>query len=145
MALLPPALRIALHANAVAGNAARYHGRIFDPAPIAKFFYPRGLATWLATELAADGDTLFGLADLGFGCPASGTFSLGALEALRLPSGPLIARDVAFATRLFLSIWIDAARAAGSILWVEQMLRPPAASAAARRAAITFLQASKEQ
>jgi hypothetical protein len=27
-------------------------------------------ATWLATELAEDGDTLFGLADLGFGWPA---------------------------------------------------------------------------
>ena len=41
-----------------------------------KLFNPLGAATWMATELDEDGDTLFGLADLGFGCPELGYFSL---------------------------------------------------------------------
>lgn len=44
--------------------------------PLLKLFNPVGAATWLASELDADGDTLFGLADLGFGCPELGSFSL---------------------------------------------------------------------
>ena len=36
-----------------------------DHAPVVKFFNPRGEGVWLATELDADGDTMFGLADLG--------------------------------------------------------------------------------
>jgi hypothetical protein len=47
-----------------------------DPVPVLKLFNPLGAATWLATELGEDGDTMFGLADLGFGCPELGYFSL---------------------------------------------------------------------
>lgn len=32
-----------------------------DHVPVVKFFNPLGAATWLATELDEDGDTLFGL------------------------------------------------------------------------------------
>jgi hypothetical protein len=39
-----------------------------DHAPVVKFFSPVGAATWLFSELDEDGDTLFGLCDLGFGC-----------------------------------------------------------------------------
>ena len=42
--------------------------RDIDHVPVVKFFNPVGAATWIITELEADGDTLFGLADLGFGC-----------------------------------------------------------------------------
>lgn len=37
-----------------------------DHVPVVKFFNPVGIGTWLATELDADNDTCFGLADLGF-------------------------------------------------------------------------------
>jgi hypothetical protein len=70
MSLLAPELHAVLRANARAGHdAMQAEAREPDPAPVVKFFNPVGAATWLATELDADGNTLFGLADLGFGCP----------------------------------------------------------------------------
>src|SRR3546814_3231519 len=70
MILLTPELRYALRANDIARRAADRDGKSApNPVPVVKLFNPVGAATWLATELADDGDTLFGLADLGFGCP----------------------------------------------------------------------------
>jgi len=116
MILLPPELRAALRANA---DIACLSGH--DPAPVVRFFNPLGAATWLATELDADGDTLFGLADLGFGCPELGSFSLSELEGIRLPFGLGIERDLAFATIHPLSRWAEWARTTGSILWAERL------------------------
>ncbi len=68
MILLTPELRCDLRANAVAHHAALLADRPEpDPVPLLKLFNPLGAAMWLATELDADDDTLFGLADLGFG------------------------------------------------------------------------------
>src|SRR3546814_7390594 len=67
-----------------------------DPVPVLKLFNPLGAATWLATELYEDGDTLFGLADLGFGTPELGVFSLSEIAAVRLPYGMRIERDIGF-------------------------------------------------
>src|SRR3546814_5234392 len=72
MILLTPQQRARLRAN---GDAAAIGTPGHDPAPVVKLFNPVGAATWLATELDADNDTLFGLADLGFGCPELGSFS----------------------------------------------------------------------
>lgn len=129
MELLTPALRVALAANAAA-QAAQDGAR--DPVPVVKFFNPVGAATWLATELDADGDTLFGLADLGFGCPELGYFSLSEIAGVRLPLGLGIERDLGFASSVPLSVWADTARRAGSILAAARLLRP---IEAARRAA----------
>lgn len=120
MDLLPLALRRALRANA---QAAARGDPAYDPAPVVKYFDPIGAATWLATELAADGGTLFGLADLGFGFPELGYFSLGELAAIRLRYGLGIERDERFSTTLPLSVWAATARQAGSILWAAQLLR----------------------
>lgn len=69
MILLPPDLRFVLRANDINRRAAQRSGLPeSDPVPVLKLFNPMGAATWLATELAEDGDALFGLADLGFGC-----------------------------------------------------------------------------
>lgn len=119
---LPAELADELRANA--GNAGGDH------LPIVKFFNPAGAATWLATELADDGDTLFGLADLGFGCPELGAFSISELQAIRLPFGLSIERDRFFSTEFRLSAWAEAARAGGSIATAEQIL---AAAARAKR------------
>jgi hypothetical protein len=117
MILLTPDLRFALRANAICHQAAQREGRAEpDPVPVVKFFNPVGAATWLATELDRDGDTLFGLADLGFGCPELGSFSLGEIERIRLPFGLGIERDLHFESAHPISVWADAARAAGSIL-----------------------------
>lgn len=93
-----------------------------DHVPLVKLFNPVGAATWLVTELDADGDCLFGLADLGFGCPELGAFSLSELQALRLPFGLAIERDLCFRTTHPLSAWAAAARWAGSISEAEQLL-----------------------
>jgi len=125
MILLTPELRATLRANAAAHRAAQREGRREpDPQPVVKFFNPCGAATWLATELDEDGDTLFGLADLGFGCPELGYFSLSELENLRLPFGLKIERDMDFVPAFRLSIWARLARRKGSISQVElQMYR----------------------
>ena len=123
MILLTPELRDALRANEIARRAAFDARRAEpDPVPVVKFFNPVGAATWLATELYEDGDTLFGLADLGFGCPELGTFSLSEVASVRLPFGLRIERDVAFVTPFPLSLWADTARRAGSILHAQAIL-----------------------
>ena len=100
-----------------------------DPVPVVKLFNPCGAATWLATELDRDGDTLFGLADLGFGSPELGSFSLAEIMSVRLPYGLRIERDWTFATRHRLSQWASVARRTGSIAAAEQYFRamPPSA------------------
>jgi hypothetical protein len=123
MILLTPDLREALRANDIARRTARREGLSEpDPVPLVKLFNPLGAATWLATELDADGDTLFGLADLGFGCPELGSFSLSEIAAIRLPFGLRIERDLGFEGLVPLSDWADWARRAGSIIWAEQLL-----------------------
>lgn len=119
MILITQEQRSALRGNAdTAAQRAPGH----DPAPVVKFFSPLGAATWLATELDADGDTLFGLADLGLGCPELGSFSLAEIAALRLPFGLAIERDLSFSTTTPLSVWADAARRAGSIAAAARLL-----------------------
>ena len=123
MILLTPDLSFALRANDIARRAAaRAEQPEPDPAPVLKLFNPLGAATWLATELYGDSDTLFGLADLGFGCPELGVFSLSEIASVRLPFGLGIERDIGFETLHPLSAWADAARAAGSIPAAEQQL-----------------------
>lgn len=117
MILLTPELRFALRANAINHRAAQRDDKPEpDPVPVLKLFNPVGAATWLATELDSDDDTLFGLADLGFGCPELGYFSLSEIASVRLPFGLGIERDIGFETPHPLSVWADAARRLGSII-----------------------------
>jgi hypothetical protein len=91
-----------------------------DHVPVVKFFNPLGEGVWLATELDADGDTLFGLADLG--SPELGSFSLEEMASILLPFGMGIERDILFISDLPLSVWSAAAREAGSIRAAERIL-----------------------
>ncbi|WP_342251251.1 DUF2958 domain-containing protein [Sphingomonas sp. OTU376] len=128
MILLTPEIRAALRANDIARIDAVATGkREPDPVPVVRFFNPLGPATWLATELDPDG-ILFGLADLGFGCPELGSFALGELKALRLPFGLGIERDILFEGRHPLSVYAEAARRAGSLVLAEGMLKRAARS-----------------
>lgn len=120
MHLLTAFHRFALEQNGLRAN--------IDHPPVAKLFNPAGAATWLVTELDADGDTLFGLADLGFGFPEIGSFSLSELQSLRLPFGLTIERDRSFRTSIGLSVWAETARTSGSISAAEQVLAAVAAS-----------------
>jgi hypothetical protein len=91
-----------------------------DHVPVVKFFNPLGAGVWLASELDADGDRLFGLADLGE--PELGSFSLAEMAAVRLPLGLGIERDLFFEGMVPISVWADAAREAGGIREAERML-----------------------
>jgi len=97
-----------------------------DHAPIVKFFNPVGAATWLLSELDSDGDTLFGLADLGFGCPELGSVSLSEIASLTLPLGLSIERDLHFEARFALTVYADAARLVGRITEDEARLEAAA-------------------
>jgi Protein of unknown function (DUF2958) len=97
-----------------------------DHVPVVKFFYPVGAATWLFSELDEDGDILFGLCDLGFGCPEMGSASLAEIAAVSLPFGLTIERDLCFEGRFPLTIYADAARVAGSITEDEARLEAAA-------------------
>lgn len=99
-----------------------------DHVPVVKFFNPLGTGVWLATELDEDGDTLFGLADLGY--PELGSFSLKELISIHLPFGLGIERDILFTGEVPVSVWGEAARQAGSIRAAERIL---SATARARR------------
>jgi len=124
MDLIPHDVCAALSANADDHRAAQAAaGTEPDPIPLVKLFSPVSAATWLATELDADGDTLFGLADMGFGCPELGYFSLAELSFVKLPFGLRIERDEHFASDQPLSRWADLSRAHGSILAAERLLR----------------------
>lgn len=112
MILLTPELRERLLANGRLTDA--------DHVPVVKFFNPLGEGVWLATELDADGDTLFGLADLGE--PELGSFSLAEMTAIRLPFGLGIERDIIFTMRFPISVWAETARQTGSIRAAERVL-----------------------
>jgi hypothetical protein len=118
MILLTPELHERLLANG--------RQRDVDHLPVAKFFNPLGAATWLATELDEDGDTLFGLADPGFGCPELGSFSLTEMASVRLPLGLGIERDLWFEGTFPISVYAAAARIAGRIVLDDDLLQAAA-------------------
>jgi hypothetical protein len=119
MILLPDDLRARLIANGAAESET-------DHVPVLKLFNPLGAASWLASELDVDGHILFGLADLGLGCPELGTFSLSEIASVRLPGGLGIERDLYFRGRFPLSVYAEAARATGRITEAESVLRAAA-------------------
>ena len=97
-----------------------------DHVPVVKFFNPVGAATWLLSELDSDGDTLFGLADLGFGSPELGSVSLAEIVSVKLPLGLSIERDLHFEAHLPLTVYADAARNIGRITEDEARLEAAA-------------------
>ena len=77
--------------------------------PALKLFNPVGGATWLLTELD-DEDNLFGLCDLGMGCPELGYVSLAELQNFRGRMGLGIERDRWFKANKTLADYAEEAR-----------------------------------
>lgn len=103
MQLLTKTIRLKLEANAKNPDA--------DHKPVVKLFNPVGAATWLLTEI--EGDTAFGLCDLGMGSPELGSVSISELERITLPLGLKIERDLHFTADKTISQYAEAARANG--------------------------------
>ena len=109
MDLLTPELREQLSANG--RNPDGNH------VPVVKWFNPAGAATWLLTDSdPEDPDIVFGLADLGFGCPELGSVRLSELQNYTGPFGLGIERDLYFTGRHPISVYAKAAREAGRIV-----------------------------
>ena len=88
-----------------------------DHTPVVKLFNPCGAGTWLVTELDPEDESIaFGLADLGFGTPEIGSFSLSEFEAFQGPFGLGIERDLYFEGKFTLAVYAEAARAAGRVV-----------------------------
>ncbi len=109
MELVTPEQRERLLANGAQRGA--------DHVPVLKLFNPCGAGTWLLTELDPEDESIaFGLADLGFGTPEIGSFSLCELEAFQGPFGLGIERDLYFEGKFTLAVYAEAARAAGRVV-----------------------------
>ena len=86
-----------------------------EAKPIVKFFNPVGSATWLIGEIEEDGDTMFGLCDLGMGEPELGHVSLKELAGVDLGHGLKIERDLYWTADKTMLEYADEARQTGCI------------------------------
>jgi hypothetical protein len=101
----------------LANGAARAQGHDIDPLPVVKLFTPDAHATWLLTELdPEDGDTAFGLCDVGIGMPELGTVRLSDLAGIVGPLKRPIERDLYFVAKRTLSEYVRLARINGSFI-----------------------------
>ena len=78
----------------LAHGAARAAGRAIDPLPAVRLFTPDAHATWLLAALdPADGDTAWGVCDVGIGMPELGTIKLSDLISIVGPRKQPVMRD----------------------------------------------------
>jgi len=85
--------------------------------PVVKLFTPDAGATWLLVECDPDEpDRLFGLCDLGLGCPELGYVSLDEIKQVRGRLGLPVERDLHFTADKPISAYAAEARAKGRIV-----------------------------
>ncbi len=92
-----------------------------DHRPVLKLFNPAGPATWFICAMEADGDTLYGLCDLGFGEPELGYVSLAEIEEVSAGLAIGLERDTSFLPTHPISTYARAAYEAGRIVDVNQL------------------------
>ena len=102
MKLITKAIEKQLEANHLRSIAAK------PVKPVLKLFGGSS-ATWLITDIDPDGDTLFGLCDLGMGTPELGYVSLSELKSIKFPPfGLPIERDRWFeADKTLTDYWLE--------------------------------------
>lgn len=104
-------------AQLLANGRASAEGQDIDPVPVVKLFTPDAHATWLLTELdPEDGDTAFGLCDVGIGMPELGNVRISELASIVGPLKLPIERDLYFVAQRTLSDYARLARINGSII-----------------------------
>jgi hypothetical protein len=104
------------HARLLANGEARAAGRVIDPVPVVRLFTPDAHVTWLLAALdPADGDTAWGLIDLGLGMPAQGTVKLSDLAGIVGPLKRPVLRDCYFQPTRTLSEYTRLAERDGAI------------------------------
>jgi hypothetical protein len=114
--IMKPFLTDAERVQLLHNGAAAARGEQLDPLPVVRLFTPDAHATWLLTELdPGDGDTAFGLLDLGMGRPELGHVKLSVLESIRGPRNLAVVRDLHFTPKRRLSEYLRLAQIDGSI------------------------------
>ena len=99
----------------LANGAARAYGNADDPLPVVKLHTLDAHASWLLTDLADDGDTAFGLIDMGLGTPELGYVRLSVLASIVGPNQIPVRVDPHFKPRCTLSAYAADAVRDGSI------------------------------
>lgn len=103
-------------AQLLANGEARSAGQNIDPLPVVRLFTPDAHATWLLAALdPADGDTAWGLIDLGIGMPELGMVKLSDLAGIVGPHQKPVLRDLYFRASRPLSEYVWLAQRDGSI------------------------------
>lgn len=117
MKLFPESILSILRSNGETNEVLKAEdGDTKDFMPAVKIFNPTGAGTWLFTEIDPnDDDLLFGLCDLGMGCPEMGYQSRSELERFRGPLHIGLERDLHFRAEMTLTQYAEAARKAGGI------------------------------
>src|SRR3546814_17099897 len=92
--MTPPLITAEQRVQLLAVGEARAAGQSIDPLPAVRLFTPDAHVTWLLAALdPADGDTAWGLIDLGIGMPAQGTVKLSELAGIVGPRQQPVLRD----------------------------------------------------
>ncbi len=100
----------------LANGEARATGQVIDPLPVVRLFTPDAHVTWLLAALdPADGDTAWGLIDLGIGMPELGMVKLSDLAAIVGPLQKPVMPDLYFQALRPLSEYVRLAQRDGSI------------------------------
>lgn len=100
----------------LANGQARAAGQDTDPLPVVRLFTPDAHLTWLLVSLdPVDGDTAYGLIDLGIGMPSLGTVKLSDLAGIVGPCKLPVRRDRYFQALHPLSEYVRLAQENGAI------------------------------
>lgn len=111
--LVTDAQRAALLENGRLAAAGEPH----DPLPVVRLFTPDAHAIWLLASLdPADGDTAFGIMDVGIGMPELGRIKLSDLASIVGPNKQPVMRDRYFRAVRRLSEYLRLAQENGSIV-----------------------------
>lgn len=86
-----------------------------DLRPVVKLFLPTSAAIWLITEFDEAEGLLFGLCDLGLGCPEIGYVAVSELLAAIGPLGIRADRDTTFIAQKSLNGYAAEARRLGHV------------------------------
>lgn len=101
----------------LAHGQAGAEGQDVDPLPVVRLFTPDAHATWLLVALdPADGDTAYGLIDLGISMPELGHVKLSDLASIVGPNKLPVMRDRYFQAVRSLSEYLRLAQENGSIV-----------------------------
>ena len=115
--MTPPLVTEDERARLLAHGQARAAGQHADPLPVIRLFTPDAHAIWLLASLdPADGDTAFGIMDVGIGMPELGRIKLSDLASIVGPNKQPVMRDRYFRAVRPLSEYLRLAQENGSIL-----------------------------